>query len=95
MNMTTAHKACPTCFGELDIVFPECEDGLRCSPDTCLACEHKTECLRTAMKGKGGLRIRGACLDRAYAAGMVGFLERWSKKKEIHRKLQDKGAKDK
>jgi hypothetical protein len=94
MSMTTAHKGFPPCFGALDIVFPECEDGLRCSPETCLACEHKTECLRVAMKGKEGLKIRGTYLDRAYAAGMVGFLERWSKKKEIHRKLQDKDTKD-
>jgi hypothetical protein len=45
------------------------------------------------MKGKGGLRMRGTYLDRAYAAGMVGFLERWSKKKEIHRKLNEKETK--
>lgn len=89
-----APKERPPCFGDLDIVFPECEDGLRCSPATCLACEHKTECLREAMKGKGGLRMRGTYLDRAYAAGMVGFLERWSKKKEIHRKLNEKETKN-
>ena len=53
--MVTTPKERPSCFGELDIVFPECEDGFRCSPETCLACEHKTECLRVAMKGKGGL----------------------------------------
>lgn len=92
--MTKTPKDRPQCFGELDIVFPEGEDGLRCSPETCLACECKTECLRLAMKGKGGLKIKETYLDRAYAAGMVGFLERWSKKKEIHRKLKDKETKD-
>jgi len=92
--MATTPKERPSCFGELDIVFPECEDGFRYSPETCLTCEHKTECLRVAMKGKGGLQIQGTNIDRAYAAGMVGFLERWSKKKELHRKLKNKETKD-
>ena len=89
--MTTASKEHPPCFGDLDIVFPECGDGLRCSPDTCLACEHKTACLRLAMKGKAGLKIQETNLDRAHDAGMVGFLERWSRKKDIQRKLKDRG----
>jgi hypothetical protein len=32
--------------------------------------------------------VREEKLDRAYNAGMVGFLERWSRKKELHREKQ-------
>ena len=92
--MTTTPKERPLCFGDLDIVFPESEDGLRCSPSTCLACEHKTACLRRAMQGKAGLEIQEANLERAHDAGMVGFLERWSKKKEIHRKRKGRDKND-
>ena len=92
--MTTTVRERPPCFGDLDTVFPESEDGLRCSPEPCLACEHKTACLRLAMQGKTGLKIQEANLDRAHDAGMVGFLERWSKKKEIHRRLKEKNTND-
>jgi hypothetical protein len=92
--MKTTPRERPSCFGDLDIVFPESEDGLRSSPETCLACEHKTACLRLAMQGKAGLKLREKHIDRSYDAGMVGFLERWSKKKEIHRKLKEKNAND-
>lgn len=87
-------EALPRCYGELDIVFPEGEDGLRVSPESCIACGHKTECLRTAMKGRNGVQVKAAALDRAYAAGMVGFLERWSKKKEFHQTIRDMKKKD-
>jgi len=82
----------PACFGDVQTVFPMAEDGLRRSPSTCLACRHKTECLRSAMvKTDEGLAIREACLDRAYASGMVGFLERWARKKDLfHQRRQPK-----
>ncbi|MCG6911030.1 MAG: hypothetical protein LJE94_13020 [Deltaproteobacteria bacterium] len=71
----------PPCFGELETVFPEGDDGLRHSPDECLRCREKTECLRAAMQGDPGLRVREEKVDRAYAAGMMGFFERWKRKK--------------
>jgi len=75
----------PDCFACLETVFPMAEGGLRNTPEKCLACHHKTECLRAAMQGRDGLKIREEQIDRAYSSGMIGFLERWSKKKIIER----------
>jgi len=90
--MTTAEKDIPDCFGDLDTVFPQGEDGLRHSPESCLKCPHKTGCLRSAMQGGQGLQVREEKVDRAYESGMMGFFERWSKKKELdtRRKQKDK-----
>lgn len=76
----------PSCFGILNSVFPKGDDGFRNTPEACLACPHNTECLRLAMKGPEGLRTREDFVDRAYESGMIGFLERWSKKKDLKRK---------
>jgi hypothetical protein len=76
----------PACFGDLEIVFPKTDDGLRHSPESCIHCFHKTECLRKAMAGKGGLKVKEENTDRAYASGTIGFFERWSKKKVIRQK---------
>ena len=76
----------PECFGQLDTVFPMQEDGLRHSPETCLKCLHKTDCLRSALKGKAGLEVHEERIDRSHDSGMIGFVERWSKKKVIDRK---------
>ncbi len=82
---------CPSCFGVLDIVFPKGEDGLRTVPEACFACSHKTECLKTAMSEESqGLKAQAEFVDRAYESGMIGFLERWSEKKALHRKAQRK-----
>lgn len=74
----------PDCFGILEMVFPMRGHGLRASPETCIMCPHKTECLRAAMKNPQGAEVRGEMVDRAYNAGNIGFLERWSKRKYIH-----------
>jgi len=78
----------PACFGDLDIVFPLRSDGLRVTPVTCLQCVHKTRCLRTAMGKKQGLTVREEMIDRAYRGGVMGFFQRWSQKKSIHRQKQ-------
>ena len=80
----------PPCFGDLDTVFPKDNNGFRNTPETCLACADKTECLRTAMKGAEGLKVREEYIDRAYASGIMSFLERWSLKKDIKRRLKGK-----
>jgi len=89
--MTSDKEKMPPCYGDLETVFPEGGDGLRSSPDACMQCPEKTGCLRTAMQGGGGIDVREAKVDRAYSAGMMGFFERWSKKKELdaRRKLKD------
>ena len=83
--MTSQPKKTPDCFAQLETVFPMGKDGLRNTPDACLACRHKIECLRAAVRGRGGLKVREEQIDRAYNSGMMGFLERWSKKKTIAR----------
>ena len=83
------------CFAQLETVFPMGKDGLRDTPETCLACRHKTECLRTAMKGSSGITVREAAVDRAYTSGSMGFLERWSRKKELNRRLKQEAKREK
>ena len=78
----------PYCYGDLDTVFPKGEDGLRHSPESCFPCVYKTECLRAAMQGKNSVRVRGEWVDRAYASGMIGFLDRWSRKKILHNRAR-------
>ena len=61
-------------------------NGLRETPAACLDCRRKTECLRAAMAGKSGVVVREEILDRAYASGIMGFFERWARKKALARK---------
>jgi hypothetical protein len=85
---TDIEEKLPPCFGELETVFPKGEDGLRATPETCLACLHKTECLRSAMEGDKGLKFQEEFVDRAYASGMLSFVERWSQKKALQHRLK-------
>lgn len=78
----------PECFGDLETVFPMGEDGLRASPEKCLSCDLKTECLREAMARRNGLKMREERVDKAYESGMLGFFQRWSRKKDLQRKMQ-------
>jgi hypothetical protein len=78
----------PPCYGDLETVFPMGPEGLRGSPETCMACPHKTECLRRALKGERGMTVHAEKVDRAYASGTMGFFERWSRKKAIHRRMK-------
>ncbi len=79
-------KEVPYCFGKLENVFPLAEDGLRHTPESCMPCLYKTECLRTAVSSADGLIVHEEKVDRAYAAGAIGFLERWSRRKSLYRK---------
>jgi hypothetical protein len=93
--MTDKNNKHPSCFGMIDRVFPIGEDSLRSSPESCLECICKTECLRSAMAGSGGLTVHEELVDRAYESGMIGFLGRWSKKKDLDRKIKAQKAKPK
>ena len=91
--MTDRKENYPSCFGALDSVFPKSDDGLRTTPEACFACSYKTECLRSAMSRSGGLQVREEIVDRAYESGMIGFLDRWSKKKDLSRRRKESKSK--
>jgi hypothetical protein len=75
------------CFGNLEKVFPMTEKGLRQTPKDCFYhCPVKTECLKAAMGTKDGVKVEEEIIDRDAQSGMISFLERWSRKKQAHRK---------
>jgi len=84
MKDQTQHK--PSCFGDLKIVFPMGEDGLRHSPESCMICVYKTQCLRTAIKNPDGIKVKEELVDRAYESKTIGFFERWSRRKYLKKK---------
>ena len=86
--MTVNQKKYPPCFSDLETVFPVGDAGLRQTPESCMICCYKTECLRQAMVAQGGITVREEMVDRAYASGMVGFFERWSRKKALNARKQ-------
>ncbi|MEW6076699.1 MAG: hypothetical protein AB1724_02685 [Thermodesulfobacteriota bacterium] len=86
MNVTASR---PSCYGQLDKVFPMQADGLRRTPEPCVPCPHKTECLREAAEGRGRLAMAEERINRAYASGSMGFFDRWLQKKTIARKKSE------
>ncbi|MCK5417860.1 MAG: hypothetical protein KAI93_05120 [Desulfobacterales bacterium] len=87
--MTHPKTEHPYCFGKLDNVFPLAKDGLRHTPESCMVCFCKTECLRTAVKGPGGIKVEEERVKRAYGSGTISFIERWSRKKAIARQKRN------
>jgi hypothetical protein len=77
------------CFGNLDIVFPLDESGLRKITNGCFSCTNLKACLRQAMEGEGGLSFKEERIDQAYRHGLIGAFRRWSEKKYIRRKLKE------
>jgi hypothetical protein len=73
------------CFGNLQRVFPLGALGLREVPPVCLECPHRVACLKAALCTPEGVRMRVEMVDRAAPKGMMGRLERWSRKKELSR----------
>jgi hypothetical protein len=47
------------------------------------------------MKGVSGINVREAAIDKAYTSGAMGFVERWSRKKELNRRLKQLVKKEK
>jgi len=74
------------CFGDMEKVFPQGPDGLRHSPESCLKCKDKTQCLGTAIRGDQGIKVKEEKVDMAYESGTMGFFERWSRKKHLQAK---------
>jgi hypothetical protein len=79
----------PHCFAVLEKVFPMGENGLRQTPERCMVCIYKVDCLRTAMGKSDGFKVKEEMVDRAYSSGIIGFFERWSKKKDLQRRILD------
>jgi hypothetical protein len=81
----------PDCFGDLNTVFPMTENGLRQTPEDCYShCPVKTRCLKRAMGTDKGVQVEEELIERSTQAGLMNFFERWSRKKQIHRKLLKK-----
>jgi hypothetical protein len=91
--MTREKKEYPYCFGKLDTVFPLGKDGLRHTPESCMVCFCKIECLRTVIKGPEGIKVEEERVKRAYGSGAIGFIERWSRKKALKRQKKEAAAK--
>ena len=77
----------PECFGNLDQVFPMTTSGLRQTPEKCFeACPLKTDCLRQAMTTQQATQVEEEIIERGSKTGAINFFERWSRKKQVHRK---------
>ncbi|MBT3386675.1 MAG: hypothetical protein HN417_01945 [Desulfobacula sp.] len=77
----------PECFGDLEKVFPMADKGLRQTPDECFYhCPVKTKCLQHAMSTKDGVKVEEEIIERGTQSGTINFFERWSRKKQMHRK---------
>jgi len=85
----------PECFGQLDTVFPMGEDGFRTSPPECMKCAHAKSCLQAALRSPEGLKLQEEKVDQSYEYGLIGKLERWSKKKLIRQEIETLTSKKK
>ncbi len=81
----------PECFGNLEKVFPMGKKGLRETPENCFFhCPVKTKCLRTAIGTKDGTIVEEEIIERSTKAGAMNFFERWSRKKQVHKRKTSK-----
>lgn len=77
----------PECFGNLEKVFPMGKNGLRETPEDCFFhCPVKTRCLKQAIATKDGVKVEEELIERSTKAGAMNFLERWSRKKQLHKR---------
>jgi len=86
--MSSPENEYPECFGQLRTVFPMGEEGIRTTPPECMKCPHVKLCIQTAMRGPEGLKLEEARIDRAYEYGLIGKLQRWSRKKLIRQEME-------
>jgi hypothetical protein len=76
------------CYGILDEVFPVGPEGLREIVPACFECPERTPCLRKALSTREGVEMRAEIIDRAAARGLIGRLQRWSRKKTLSRQMK-------
>ena len=48
----------------------------------------KTKCLQQAMATKEGIKVEEEIIERSEKSGVMNFFERWSRKKQAHRKIK-------
>ena len=75
----------PDCFGDLDEVFPQSDEGLRETPPHCWDCSLRVDCLRQAISGGESRRQiseESAQREEQMVGGVAGFLRRWSRLKQ-------------
>jgi hypothetical protein len=77
------------CYGILEQVFPEGEQGLRRVPPECFECPDRVACLKEAINTKEGLEMRTQLLVRAEKGGLIGRFQRWSQKKHLSRRIKE------
>ncbi|MDY0360583.1 MAG: hypothetical protein RBR08_03935 [Desulforegulaceae bacterium] len=83
----------PKCFGDLDIVFPMSKEGYRKTPDNCINCSFKKECICLALDSEKGIEKKSEMIDASYESGNINFFARWAKKKSVENKKK-KGKKN-
>ena len=86
-DMSDTNSEHPECFGQLDTVFPVDKEGIRTSPPECMRCPLAKSCLQAAMRSPEGLEVQEEKVDQAYRYGLIGKLERWSRKKLIRQEM--------
>jgi hypothetical protein len=58
-----------------------------------MKCPQVKPCIQAAMRGHKGLELEEERIDRAYEYGLIGVLERWSRKKSIRKEMEALTAK--
>ena len=87
MDILNNQTCKPDCYGKLNIVFPMTDTGLRETPHYCrYECFYKTECLKNALATSKGAGVEEELLKRGSKAGTIGFVERWSRRKQLNRR---------
>jgi len=71
----------PSCFAQLDTVFPMGAQGLREVSSGCWDCGQRVECLKAAVAGGQGLTEELARREERAVGGVSGFLRRWNRLK--------------
>jgi len=90
-NQVNQTKETPDCFGILEKVFPMTALGLRQTPDYCFNfCTFKTKCLEYAMTTKNGVQLEEEIIERGRKSGAMNFFERWSRKKQVYKKMHNR-----